>query len=261
MQCKEVRERLGAYLDGELDERTTPLVAGHVSGCTACNTELQGLRQLQQSLRTHGRWSMPPGFDAELRQRLHDSDTEDNPRAVAVSSDDTPRSNEWGRFVAGLAAGLVLGVTLYLTLVQPTLQGHNLAGRVVALHVQSQLADHLVDVASSDQHQVKPWFQGRINYTVPVYNLADAGFPLLGGRVDYLDGRNVAALVFRHRQHRINLFVWPTAGAGIKLPASETLRGYNLVAQSHNGLDYVAVSDLNQKELETFLRTYLTQAS
>ncbi len=252
MHCKDIRAQLNAYLDGELDAGAAPALEAHVATCALCGAELRSLRQLQHSIRTEGHWPLPNGLEASLRQTLHSAaETEQMAQGKAALLGD------WRGILVGLAAGLVLGVVFYLLLMQPVREGNGLVDRVVALHVQSQLADHLVDVASSDRHQVKPWFQGRVDYSVPVHNLADQGFPLLGGRIDYLDGRNVAALVFGHRRHRINLFVWPATESAARIPETTNRRGYRLIARAAQGLEFLAVSDLNGEELEHFLRLYL----
>jgi len=123
---------------------------------------------------------------------------------------------------------------------------------VIAGHVRSLMANHLTDVLSADQHTVKPWFEGHVDFAPPVPDLTAQGFPLVGGRLDYLDKRPVAALVYRRQQHAINLFVWP-ALPGVTQPASTvTHHGYNLVQWTIAGMTYWAVSTLNAQEMEVF---------
>ena len=158
---------------------------------------------------------------------------------------------QWATMGVVFASGAVVAWTLSLFLAA---QGEiaQLSDDVVADHVRSLMVAHLTDVASSNQHTVKPWFSGKLDYTPPVRDLSQAGFPLVGGRLDYLDGRSVAALVYRRRLHTINLFVWPcddTTTSGVK---QLTRRGYNIVNWCDGGMQFWAVSDLNAGELQTF---------
>jgi anti-sigma factor RsiW len=124
--------------------------------------------------------------------------------------------------------------------------------QVVANHVRSLLAAHLVDVVSSDQHTVKPWFDGKIDFAPEVRDLSANGFPLVGGRLDYLDGKTVAALVYQRNKHPINLVITPTTTSRSASPSATTRRGYNILAWTNNGMKYWAISDLNQTELHEF---------
>src|SRR5262249_992225 len=131
-------------------------------------------------------------------------------------------------------------------------RGVDISEQVAESHVRSLMADHLTDVASTDHHTVKPWFAGRLDFSPPVYDLAAQGFPIVGRRVDCLAGRQVAAVVYRHGDHVINLYVWP-AGARDAAPAPPGARqGYNVRHWTDNDMSYWAVSDLNPRELETF---------
>jgi anti-sigma factor RsiW len=131
---------------------------------------------------------------------------------------------------------------------------------LVACHVRSLLADHLTDVASSDRHQVKPWFAGKLDFAPGVVDLSSDGYPLIGGRLDYLGHRSVAAVVYRRRQHVINLFVWPSDRTGDEL-RSETKSGYQLVRWTQAGTVYWAISDLNLGELNQFAELIRNAAS
>ena len=158
-----------------------------------------------------------------------------------------------GRGGAGAAA---LAMALMLLLILPR-GGDDLARQLVDSHVRSLLAEHLVDVPSSDRHTVKPWFVGKIDAAPPVVDLAAQGFPLVGGRLDYLDRRVVAALVYRHGGgHIVNLFVWPQPGAADAAPTVETEEGYRLLHWVRSGLEFWAVADIDLSELQAFQAAY-----
>jgi anti-sigma factor RsiW len=133
-----------------------------------------------------------------------------------------------------------------------------LTAEIVASHVRSLISDRVTDVASSDQHTVKPWFNGKLDYAPPVHDLTTEGFPLAGGRVDYIDHRHVATLVYRRRQHTINLYVWPAAGDKDGAPKRFTQDGYQILGWSRDGMRYWAISDVDAPQLDA-LRDALTQ--
>jgi anti-sigma factor RsiW len=130
------------------------------------------------------------------------------------------------------------------------------AEQVIAGHARATLTNHMTEVASSDQHAVKPWLSAKLDFSPPVTDLTTAGFPLVGARLDYLDSRPVAALVYRHRQHVINLFVWPDAKAGNASLRASSKQGYNLLHWGNAGMTFWAISDLNAAEIKTFAETY-----
>jgi anti-sigma factor RsiW len=128
-----------------------------------------------------------------------------------------------------------------------------IADAVVSAHVRSLLADHLTDVASSDQHTVKPWFQGQLDYSISVTDWAAEGFPLVGGRLDYVDDRRAASLVYKRAQHAINLFVWPAKRGGDEPLRHVSERGYNVYSWAKDGMRYSVVSDVNEADLQRFV--------
>jgi anti-sigma factor RsiW len=157
----------------------------------------------------------------------------------------------WLVFATGAAfAAVLLGAVLFQTMLGAS--GNTIVDQVVANHVRSLLATHLVDVVSSDQHTVKPWFDGKIDFAPEVRDLSANGFPLVGGRLDYLDGKTVAALVYQRNKHPINLFVTPEPTSRSTSTTVTTRRGYNVSSWTNNGMRWWAVSDLNQAELREF---------
>jgi anti-sigma factor RsiW len=247
VDCAETQQLIHGYLDGELDLVTSVAVERHTQECPACAATYRRGRALREALRGGSLAFAPP---ADLRQRVR--------AALGRVSNGRParRVPAWPVLAvaaASLAAGVLLAVVL-LRAYGSRPAGDALAREVVASHVRSLMEKHLKDVDSTDQHTVKPWLTPRVGYGPPVVNLKDEGFPLVGGRLDYLDGRPVAAVVYQRRQQVINLFVWPAEGGAETGPEAQTRQGYHLVHWTRGGMTYWAVSDLNPDELQTFAR-------
>jgi anti-sigma factor RsiW len=187
-----------------------------------------------------------------LRERVTTTVRATEPRQPAVDRA-TSRAPwwQWATTGAVFASGVLAAWTLTWFLAVKG-EAERLSDEIVADHVRSMMVAHLTDVTSSDQHSVKPWFNGRLDYTPPVRDLSSDGYPLVGGRLDYLDGRSVAALVYRRRLHTINLFVWPCDDTNTPIIKRLTRRGYNIVNWCDGGMQFWAVSDLNAGELQTF---------
>jgi anti-sigma factor RsiW len=247
MSCREVADRLSPFLDDELDPATSRDIERHVSTCADCAAELARLRAVQQRLRGGLEYRRAPDL---LRERVTRG-----VRADAAAPARRARS-PWLAVAAVLA--VVAGGAWMLA---PLRGGEALARDAVSSHIRSLMASHLADVASTDQHTVKPWFAGRLDYSPPVTDFAAAGYPLTGGRLDYLDGHPVAALVYMHRKHVINAFVWPAAGGRELLAPASTERGYHVVHAAHAGMTWWIVSDLNVEELGAFARMLTTDAA
>ena len=192
MTCEESERDLDAYVDRELDAEHAAAVRDHVSGCAACHRRVAQRDALGRMVRGAPYYSAPD----RLRQRVLDQ---------------TTRSRSVGRILTWAAAAMVVvSVGGGLTLLRSAQAGRgDIAELVVDGHVRSLMANHLFDVQSTDQHTVKPWFLGKLDFSPPVVDLAQRGFPLVGGRLDYLGGEPVAALVYQRQKHTINLFVCP----------------------------------------------------
>jgi len=239
MTCKSALALLEPYIDGELDAAHAAEVQRHLDECQACALAHRRLARLSTDLRTLApRYAAPEELRSRIMQRVGRQPVE-IPRRRAITS--------WA-----IAATVLLAISAGWNAMQLQSRkngGDAVAQEIVSSHVRSLIGDHLLDVPSTDQHNVKPWFNGRLDYAPDVKDFAAEGFTLVGGRVDYLDHRPVAALVYKRRQHVINLFVWPAAS---KLSAPDAVSGFNLVVWNQAGMEYCAISDLNEAELRQF---------
>ena len=251
--CPDREPLLHGLLDGELDAANALECEAHVRTCPGCAAELSRLQALRSALSAPG--VRRPAPDA-LRRRIEAS-LEEVARRPPATSAWRRRAGKGGPWALGAFAG-ALAASLMLVMV-PRPESGALENELVADHVRSLLASHLTDVATSDRHVVKPWFNGRIDFAPPVLELADQGFPLAGGRLDYVKGEVVAALVYRRRQHVINLFVWPERGHP---PSSGEHRrdGYTLVWWNRGGLEFWAVSDIDAADLQAFRRAFTARS-
>jgi anti-sigma factor (TIGR02949 family) len=241
MNCSQARPKIDAYADGELEASEIPALEQHLRECAACAAALRNLQGLKNAVKQEALQFTAP---AELRQRLREA-------LPAVETRPTRSFWNWNWFSVATAGAAAVCLTLLVmvTLAQPSAR-QQLTRELVSGHVRSLMVDHVVDVPSSDQHTVKPWFNGKIDFSPPVRDLQE--FPLLGGRLDYVGGRTVAALVFQRHKHVINLFIWPAEGNASKPAAEAPVQGFNLVHWTGNGMTFWAVSDLNEKELTGF---------
>jgi anti-sigma factor RsiW len=236
-----IRDLLHAYVDDELDLANIRETERHLQSCTECRGTEKAIRELRSALTNEDVAYRAP---AHLRR---------NVRAALRREAKSTRQNisPWLMFATGAAfAAVILGFVLFQT--TRAARTDAIVDQVVANHVRSLLAVQLVDVVSSDQHTVKPWFDGKIDFAPEVRDLSTNGFPLIGGRLDYLDGKTVAALVYQRNKHPINLFITPEPTSRSTSPTASTGRGYNVLVWTNNGMKYWAVSDLNQTELREF---------
>jgi anti-sigma factor RsiW len=235
MTCRETKNLLNAYVDGELDSAGSLGVEKHVQGCASCLTDVENLHALASAIENGGlRFTAP--------QRL-----KTNVQAAIREADPARRRSIFSWRWASAVAAAVLIVFVSMQWLRPSQE--MLLNEIVSSHVRSMMANHITDVASSDRHTVKPWFGGKLDYSPPVKDLTEQGFRLVGGRLDYVDSRPVAALVYQRSQHLINLFVWPSNNTVTKQEDQLTRQGYNLIHWTQSGMSYWLVSELNLAEL------------
>jgi len=253
MDCNQVRHSASGYVDDEWDLARAIEIEQHLRECDACRAIYAQERASRAAIHQHATYySAPPGLENRIRAALG-VPREQRPMPVATRWLSPAR---WARLGVGgslaFAAVLVLSVVLHFII--PPSGADGLTEELVANHVRSLMADHLTDVHSSDQHTVKPWFNGRLDFSPPVHDLAADGFPLAGGRLDYLHGRAVAALVYHRRGHLINVFVWPDSEGGRTVLEQSEKQGYHLIQWTQAGMVFWAVSDLNPSELAQFVQ-------
>lgn len=255
MNCQEMTTLLHGYLDRELDPVRSLEAEQHLKECPACLRRYQELQALHKV--TAGR---SPYFEAppELRRRVLTT------LRPAGQAEGLPWWRTWDLtqlwlrlLVPAALAGLVFLLALPW-LARPSAESR-LAQAIISAHVRSLMANHLTDVASTDQHTVKPWFNGKVTFSPPVVDLAAQGFPLVGGRLDVLEEQPVAALVYQRRKHFINLFIWPSTRHASRKPEFLGQRGYNVVHWSENAMECWAVSDVSQADLQQFAQLVRAQ--
>jgi len=244
MNCQQARLLIDAYADGELGASEIVEIERHFQQCPGCDLAWRNLRGLRSAIKQDALFFAAP---TELRQRVKAGLRS----AVEPASLWRPRIWNW---LTG-ATGACLAAALAMALILPS-ERQRLSREIVSSHIRSLMAEHLVDVASGDQHAVKPWFNGKLDFSPPVKDLKPRGFPLVGGRLDYLGGRSVSALVFQRQKHIINLFIWPATEKESSPAALVAEKGYSAIHWSDGGMAFWAVSDLNQKELMEFARDY-----
>ena len=242
MTCAETEILLHALLDGELDAGHAREVEAHVENCPRCDAQLRAHRELREALA-----AVPLRFTApmSLRRRIE--------RAMPSAP---PRASSRRSVLKGFAMGSVLSAAMAASLVIAVLRtdhDQRVLSDVVSAHLRSLQGEHLTDVQTSDQHTVKPWFNGKLDVAPPVVDLSAQGFRLIGGRLDYIDGKAVASIVYRRRTHVINLFIAQGAASESHGGKLETVQGFNLRHWNAQGLDFWAVSDISADELQEFV--------
>ena len=274
MNCEEATKLMDGYLDGELDPITSQTVEQYLRDCPNCD---QAYKMHGSLIRVIGNAAPYYKAPAELRERIQSSLREEmvarpmrnvgrgvqplfptrqpGPRTVLFGA-----SWNWLALAAAILLAAIISWNLLPQLQRPGTD-QLLATQLIASHVRSLMANHLTDVASSDQHTVKPWLDTKLDFAPPVVDLASEGFPLIGGRLDYLDNRPVAALVYQRRKHFINVFVWPGQAAAARPAMAMSHQGYQLLHWADPDFNYWVVSDVSANDLQTFKQQFEAQTS
>ena len=255
MNCAQSRSLLHGYLDQELDLASAMAIDRHLAACAACKTAFEQESALRSAVRQNARYHLAPaGLAARILAQIEPPPSPAPARA-------SPRwrwleLSQWFRLGTAIAVTAVVTWTAALQF-DGAAPDERIAEQIVTGHARSVLTGHIADVASSDRHTVKPWLSGKLDFSPPVTDLTGAGFPLVGGRLDYLDHRPVATLVYRRRQHLISLFVWPDPNASSATPARSLPRqGYHILHWRDADMTFWAISDLDEAELKTFAERY-----
>src|SRR3989475_2139460 len=251
MTCTDIQAAIHGYLDGELDAVRNLEVEQHLQHCAVCSQTYKADQTLQGAIKIGSQYYRAP---AHLRKRIQSSIRQGDKSERVVPA------MPWRWLAAAASVAVVVVLAWALVPSRYGLDAEQLvAQEVVSSHVRSLMVDHVADVMSSDQHTVKPWFTGKLDFSPPVHNLAKEGFPLVGGRLDYLENRAVAALVYQRQNHFINLFIWPSSRDSNVNTKAMARQGYHLFHWSKSVMTYWAISDLNETALQEFVR--LVQAS
>jgi anti-sigma factor RsiW len=244
VNCDRARQLLHPYLDRELTAPERRGVEEHLHTCVACAAESARLEEVINAVKAGGRHPLPPRLPSRVRGAL----------AADALTRATRPPWRWLWQLASPLAAAAFGFWIALTFFTGWSEREVALREVVAAHVRSLMESNLLHVASADPHTVKPWFAGRIDFAADVQDLTSEGFDLIGARLDYLQQRPAAALVYRRREHVINLFVVPAGPEAAKLPTEHAHHGYHIVQWRKGDLAYWAISDLNMSELEAFAR-------
>ncbi|MCL8486368.1 MULTISPECIES: anti-sigma factor family protein [Bradyrhizobium] len=248
MTCDDAEILIHALADGELDAGHAREVEAHIAACPRCAAELTAIRQMKQALAGADLITKAP---AALRLRIEAA----LPAAAAASITPLAAVPSRRTLLKGFAMGSAVSALAATGLVAIVLRNDDqqrIEAEIVSAHLRSLQAGHLTDVISTDQHTVKPWFNGKLDVAPPVIDLTAQGFTLIGGRLDYVDARPIGAVVYRRRQHVINLFVAQTSSTARRASRLDTIQGFNIRSWRDRGLSYWAVSDINPDELNEF---------
>jgi mycothiol system anti-sigma-R factor len=271
MNCEEAIRLVDGYLDGELDAITNQEIESHLRDCAKCAQTYETQRDLVSAIEAGASYYRAPAdlrqsIQSALRAEISKQHSESNPDerpAVRPREESKPKivfTPQWSWLA--LAAAIIAAAIIFVN-VAPRWQSPRadrfLATELIASHVRSLMASHLTDVASSDQHTVKPWLDTKLDFAPAVFDLANDGFPLIGGRLDYIENRPVAALVYQRRKHFINLFIWPADSVMTTADKTISHQGYQLVHWIDGDFNYWAVSDVSDADLQLFKQAFEKQ--
>jgi anti-sigma factor RsiW len=250
MDCAQARTYIDCYVDGELDPVISARIEQHLRDCAACQRAREQLNSLRSLIREGAPYHTAPDWlSKQIRARVNRGQSTVPGRTAAP----------WWRWLQPAALVAATAVVTWIAasqLNQPS-QNDLIAGEIIASHARATLTGHSIDVATSDGHTVKPWLSSKLDFSPPVIDLSAAGFPLAGGRLGYIDNRPVSVLVYRRRQHVIDLFIWPQNEAhDILAPRALSKHGYHVLHWSNGGMMFWAISDLNVVELKTFFEKF-----
>jgi anti-sigma factor RsiW len=238
--CMLQHDLLDAYLDHELGVERTLEVESHLASCRRCASEVETWKEIREPLHASALYHRAPAqLEEKIRKMVR-------PSTVAEK---LPWFQRW-LWAGGGAAFAAAALLIAFAITRPPTASPNEA--LVDNHVRSLMPGHLMDVVSTDQHTVKPWFDGKVEFAPPVQDFASAGYPLVGGRLDYVENHKAAVLIYRRALHVINVYIWPTGNTASSAPTVQTIRGYNIVSWQKTGFEFRAVSDLNTTELREF---------
>jgi anti-sigma factor RsiW len=247
MNCSQ--ELIEAYLDEELDPGLSASVKEHLSSCQPCSDLYSRFRVLRERIGSDAPYyTAPPRLQRSVREALHE--------AAAKEARPATSSTPWRWLAIAATVLLAISVSWNLRPAPSQTAATLLAENIVSDHIRSLIGTHLMDVPSTDQHTVKPWFNGKLDFSPEVRDFASQGFPLLGGRLDYLMDRPVAALVYGRRQHIINVFTWPAGSKSDRAEDRFSRNGYSATHWVRGSMTFWAVSDVAPSELAQFKRLY-----
>jgi anti-sigma factor RsiW len=249
MNCKEAEPLISAYADDEIDALRSYSIKKHLLGCAECAATHRSILALRARIRAEvPSFVASPALYARVRATL-------GAVRASVPPKSRPTGDRWRWLTGGILAGCAASAFAWMlgTTVLAWRASEDFAVAAVAAHVRATLGDHLIEVASSDRHTVKPWLSARLDYSPPVQDLANEGFTLIGGRLDYLERHNIATLVYRYREHVIDVFVQPERS---RASTSElrTMRGFNVAGARGTSMDWLAVSDAEPSVLSAFVQ-------
>jgi len=264
VDCDDVRSLLDAYADNELDLMTSLSIQKHLQTCLNCQPIYQNRLTLQAHLTAESSnlyFQAPAAVQTRLMLAFQAADRPVKPPNSFLTAD-RPLNRPWIGLLAVAGMLVIVGGIMIIVLVRGGSAPGTLdlvAQQVLTSHIRSLMANHLTDVTSTDQHTVKPWFDGKLDYVPPVIDLTGQGFPLLGGRLDYLDSMSVAALVYGSDKHLINVFVWPTTQTPQSVTTTNSPQGYHLIHWTQGQMNYWVISDVEESKLGLFVSMLRTQ--